>query len=150
MDKARKLAILGMAVSGLLATLKITVGWFGHSAALSADGFESAADVFTSGLVLIALTLAARPPDENHPYGHGRVEILTGLLLGFILLAAGAGIAWHGWTGGADETTVPASYAVWPLAVSIVVKLGLMIVKHRNARKIGSTSLAADATNDAI
>jgi len=36
--------------------------------------------------------------DENHPYGHGRVEILTGLLLGFILFGAGAGIAWHGLT----------------------------------------------------
>src|ERR1039457_1737079 len=72
MERARQLAILGMVVSGLLAILKITVGWFAHSAAVSADGFESAADVFTSGLVLVGLTLAARPAGDNHPYGHGR------------------------------------------------------------------------------
>src|SRR5271170_7928833 len=114
MEKARQLAILGMVVSGLLAILKITVGWLGHSAALSADGFESAADVFTSGLVLIGLTIAARPADENHPYGHGRVEILTGLLLGFILFCAGGLIALHGWRPADDEKHVPASYAIWP------------------------------------
>jgi cation diffusion facilitator family transporter len=150
MEKARKLAILGMAVSGLLATLKITVGWFGHSAALSADGFESAADVFTSGLVLIALTLAARPADENHPYGHGRVEILTGLLLGFILVCAGGAIAWHGLTPHADETQAPKFYAIWPLFISIGAKFWLVMVKYRYSRQIGSSSLLADSANDGV
>ena len=50
---------------------------------------ESTADVFASGLVFVGLTIAARPADKNHPYGHGRVETLTGLMLGFLLLAAG-------------------------------------------------------------
>jgi cation diffusion facilitator family transporter len=139
-----------MAVSGSLAVLKITVGWMAHSAALSADGFESAADVVTSGLVLIAMILAARPPDENHPYGHGRVEILSGLLLGFILFGAGCGIAWHGLTPGANETEVPASYAVWPLLISIGAKVFLVVLKYRHSREIGSSSLMADAANDGV
>lgn len=150
MKKARQLAILGMTVSGLLAIFKITVGWLAHSAVVQADGFESAADVFTSGLVLVAMILAERPPDENHPYGHGRVEILTGLILGFVLLCAGAAIAWHGLTGGADEKRVPASYAIWPLIVSIGVKCGLVVAKYRHSRRIGSSSLLADAANDGI
>jgi cation diffusion facilitator family transporter len=150
MERARQLAILGMVVSGLLAILKITVGLFAHSAAVSADGFESAADVFTSGLVLIGLTLAARPADENHPYGHGRVEILTGLLLGFLLACAGCGIAWHGFAGAADERHVPASYAIWPLILSIGAKFGLVLVKTRHGRQIGSASLVADAANDGV
>ena len=150
MERARQLAILGMVVSGLLAILKITVGWFAHSAAVSADGFESAADVFTSGLVLVGLTLAARPADENHPYGHGRVEILTGLLLGFLLACAGCGIAWHGLAGAADENHVPASYAIWPLVLSIGAKFKLVLVKTRHGREIGSASLVADAANDGI
>ena len=108
-----------MVVSGVLAILKITIGRLAHSAAVTADGFESATDVFTSGLVLLGLKLAARPADENHPYGHGRVEILMGLLLGFILVCAGGGIAWHGFTGAADETQVPAAYAIWPVVISI-------------------------------
>src|SRR6185312_5537826 len=102
MDRARQAAITGMSVSGALAAIKITGGVFSGSASLLADGFESAADVFSSGLVLVGLTLAARPADDNHPYGHGRVEILTGLLLGFFLFAAGCLIAWHAITGGAE------------------------------------------------
>ena len=120
-----------------------------HSAALSADGFESATDVFTSGLVLVALTLAARPADENHPYGHGRVEILTGLLLGFLLAIAGCAIAWHGLTG-REEKHVPASWALWPLVLSIAAKFCLVMVKSRYGRQIGSSSLLADAVNDGI
>ena len=150
MERARKIAILGMVVSGLLAILKITVGWIAHSAAVSADGFESATDVFTSGLLLIGLILAARPADDNHPYGHGRVEILIGLLLGFILACAGGGIAWHGLTGAADAKHVPASYAIWPLIVSIGAKFWLVVVKTRHGRQIGSSSLVADAVNDGV
>jgi cation diffusion facilitator family transporter len=150
MERARQIAILGMLVSGLLAILKITVGSLAHSAALSADGFESATDVFTSGLVLVGLTLAARPADDNHPYGHGRVEILIGLLLGFILVCAGGGIAWHGLTGAADEKHLPASYAIWPIIVSIAAKFWLVFIKYRHGRQIGSSSLVADAANDAM
>jgi cation diffusion facilitator family transporter len=126
------------------------VGWLAHSAAVSADGFESATDVFTSGLVLVGLILAARPADENHPYGHGRVEILIGLLLGFILACAGCAIAWHGLTGAADEKNVPAAYAVGPLIFSILAKFWLVLIKSRHGRRIGSSSLVADAANDGI
>jgi cation diffusion facilitator family transporter len=150
MERARQLAILGMVVSGLLAILKITIGWMAHSAAVSADGFESATDVFASGLVLVGLTLAARPADDNHPYGHGRVEILIGLLLGFMLACVGGAIAWHGLTGAADETHVPAAYAVGPLIFSILAKFWLVVLKSRHGRQIGSTSLVADAVNDGI
>lgn len=148
MDKARKIAILGIVVSAALATLKIVVGWLAHSASVGADGLESASDVFTSGLVLIGLTLAARPADRNHPYGHGRVEILTGLLLGFLLFAAGCFIAWRGFTGASHVSGIPAAYAVWPLLISIGAKFGLVIVKRRHGQKIGSSSLLADAAND--
>ncbi|MDE3196998.1 MAG: cation diffusion facilitator family transporter, partial [Acidobacteriota bacterium] len=99
MRQARRIAILGMAVSGLLALIKIVSGWRAHSASVLADGFESAADVFASGLVLIGLIISARPADREHPYGHGRVETLTGLILGFFLLGAGLLIAWHGLRG---------------------------------------------------
>jgi cation diffusion facilitator family transporter len=100
--------------------------------------------------VLVGLTLAARPADRNHPYGHGRVEILTGLLLGFILFMAGCFIAWHGFTGASHVSEVPAAYAVWPLFVSILAKFGLVLVKRRHGKQIGSSSLLADAANDAV
>ena len=64
MQKATQIAKTGMVVSGLLATLKIGIGLAAHSAAVTADGFESAADILTSGLVLIGITIAARPADD--------------------------------------------------------------------------------------
>ncbi len=149
MRRARHIAILGMVVSGVLAVMKILLGLKGHSAAVVADGFESSADVFASGLVLIGLILAERPADENHPYGHGRVETLTGLLLGFFLFCAGALIARHGLVDAADALP-PAWWAVLPLILSILAKGGLVVVKYRHSREIGSTSLRADAANDAI
>ena len=72
MHIGQRVAIAGMVVSGSLAVIKIVAGVHGHSTAVVADGLESAGDVFASGFVLLGLTLAARPPDKNHPYGHGR------------------------------------------------------------------------------
>src|SRR6266581_5871116 len=94
MQTGQRVAATGMLVSGALAVIKIAAGMTGHSTAVVADGFESAADVIASGFVLFGLTIAARPADENHPYGHGRVEILTGLLIGFVLTGGGALISW--------------------------------------------------------
>lgn len=150
MQKARQIAKAGMVVSGLLAILKIGVGWTANSASVMADGFESAADVFTSGLVLVGMTIAALPADDNHPYGHGRVEILTGLLLGFVLFGAGLLIAVHAWTGAGETPIPPATYAVWPLLISIAAKSWLVVVKLRHARRLESSSLKADAMNDAV
>lgn len=147
--RARQIAILGMLVSGLLALIKIVAGWRARSASVLADGFESAADVFASGLVLIGLIIAARPADHDHPYGHGRVETLSGLILGLFLFAAGVLISWHGITGSGDAV-VPASWAVIPLVISIAAKAGLVVVKYRHGKSIGSSSLLADAANDAI
>jgi cation diffusion facilitator family transporter len=139
-----------MVVSSLLAGVKIGVGLAAHSAAVTADGFESASDVFTSGLVLAGMTIAARPADENHPYGHGRVEILTGLLLGFLLFGAGTLIAVHAWTGAGEIPMPPAAYAVWPLLISIAAKLGLVTAKYRHGKRLNSSSLKADAAHDAV
>jgi cation diffusion facilitator family transporter len=150
MQKATQIARTGMIVSGLLGALKIGVGLVGHSAAVTADGFESAADVFTSGMVLVGMTIAARPPDENHPYGHGRVEILTGLLLGFLLFGAGLIIALHAWTGAGNVETPPAAYAIWPVLISIGVKFAMVTYKRRAAQQYSSSALRADAANDAV
>ncbi|HNP07292.1 MAG TPA: cation diffusion facilitator family transporter, partial [Cyclobacteriaceae bacterium] len=59
-----------------LAIIKAVAGFFGNSYALIADAIESTTDIFSSLLVLLGLKYAKRPPDENHPYGHGKIEPL--------------------------------------------------------------------------
>jgi len=150
MQSGQRVAILGMVVSGALAVAKIAVGRAGHSTAVVADGFESVGDVFASGFVLLGLTLAAKPPDDDHPYGHGRIETLTGLLIGLVLTAAGAVIA-VGSIERLGRTRLPlALFVIWPLAVSALVKAGLATYKFRHGRKLGSASLTADAWNDTM
>jgi cation diffusion facilitator family transporter len=139
-----------MAVSGGLAALKIFTGAMSGSNSLLADGFESAGDVVSSFMVFLGLTLAAKPADSNHPYGHGRAEILSGLALGIMLFLGGLAIAVHALLGAGDVIGAPARYAVYPLVFSIGVKAWLMRLKYRQGRKMGSASLVADAYNDAI
>jgi cation diffusion facilitator family transporter len=149
MQTGQRVAATGMLVSGVLAAIKIAVGLSGHSTAVVADGLESAADVIASGFVLFGLMLAAKPADENHPYGHGRVETLTGLLIGLVLMAGGAFISWNAIRQIGHPHEPLQEFVVWPLALSIAAKTGLATLKFHFGRKLQSDALTADAWNDA-
>lgn len=144
------MALVGMAISGALAALKIAVGVVAASTAVLADGFESAGDVLASGLVFLGLTVAAKPADSNHPYGHGRAETLSGFLVGMLLFTGGVVIATHAIFGVGDVIRVPARYAIVPLLISIAAKAIMVSVKLRVGRQSGSMALVADAWNDGI
>ncbi|MCU1274504.1 MAG: Cation diffusion facilitator family transporter [Bryobacterales bacterium] len=146
----QKVALASMIVSGTLAVVKIVIGLMAGSTAVVADGLESAGDVFASGLVFLGLTVAAKPADWNHPYGHGRAETITGLAVGLILLATGFTISFHALQQVGQPHRPPAMYAIWPLIGSIGMKSILVGVKYRIGKKIGSSALAADAWNDAV
>lgn len=146
----RRIATLSVVASAALAALKIIVGWMAGSTSVVADGCESAGDVIASGVVLFGLTIAAKPPDERHPYGHGRMEMLTGLGVGFILAAAGLGICVNALRRAEMVHETPAAYGLWPLVISIAVKVALSTAKFRYGRRIQSAALVADAWNDAV
>lgn len=146
----RRVALASLLLSAVLATMKIWVGLVAGSTAVVSDGFESAGDVFASGFVLVGLTLAEKPPDEEHPYGHGRFELLSGLLVGILLAATGALIAYHALEHVWTEQKPPRAFAVWPMAVSIVVKSVTWWFKRIYGQRIGSDSLVADSWNDAM
>ncbi|MCC6862475.1 MAG: cation transporter [Bryobacterales bacterium] len=150
MDVGQRVAIVGMCVSALLAVLKVIVGWMAGSTAVVADGVESAGDIFASGFVWVGLRLAAKPPDANHPYGHGRVETLSGLVVGLGLMLVGVSICYHSLQTIGERHAPPALYAVWPLLVSIGAKSFLSWLKFHYGRKIRSAALVADAWNDTI
>lgn len=145
---ARRAALASIAISVTLSSVKIAVGLAAHSVALVSDGFESAADILMSGLVLFGLWIAAKPADADHPYGHGRFEILTGLAIGAVLAGAGAGISWRAIANRHD--LAPAAYALWPLAGATALKASMWLFKKRIARHSGSAALNADAWNDAV
>lgn len=147
---AKRVALISMLLSACLAAAKITVGLMAGSTAVVSDGIESAGDVLASGLVLFGLIVALRPPDAEHPYGHGRFETLTALAVGMLLIATGALICYGSLDRSFHSEQTPALFAIWPLIGSIVVKSGTWAAKRYYGRKIRSDALAADAWNDAV
>lgn len=148
--RGRRVALLSVLLNLLLASLSIWVGWRGASTTVLAAGVEFSADVVASVVVLAGFWYASRPADSNHPYGHGRAETLTGLLVGLGLVLVGMAIAARSLHQLGARTVPPAAFTMWPLALALVVKSGLMLTKVRLARRIGSQAMLADAWNDSV
>jgi len=150
MKHIHSLAIVSIFASGALSLMNLAVGWVGRSTSVTAAGVEFAGDVIASSVVLFGTLLAARPADEDHPYGHGRIEILAALLVGVVLVLGGVAICLRSLQKVADLHAPPAAYTMWPLAVAVVVKSLLATSKFSVGRKFGSAALVADAWNDAV
>ena len=139
--------ILAATVNSALAATQIVTGWLFQSQALIADGVHTLSDLVSDGVVLFAAGKASASPDENHPYGHGRIETLATIVVGVLLAFAALGIAW---TAGqrllAWETlTGPAPAALLFAALTLVAKEGLYQYTVRAARRIQSPMLQANA-----
>lgn len=144
-QRAIRTAIISMIGNFVLAIVKGIVGVFGNSYALIADAIESTADVFSSFLVVIGLRYANRPPDKNHPYGHGRVEpLITFVVVGFLCVSATVIIIesiHHILT----PHKAPAAYTLWFLGGIIIIKELFFRFVSRAGNEMGSTALKADA-----
>jgi cation diffusion facilitator family transporter len=92
--ESRNVTLIGSVIDLLLGVAKIVVGYIGSSQALIADGVHSLSDLATDGVVLLAMKHGSREADEEHPYGHGRIETLATIALGVALIGVAAGIAW--------------------------------------------------------
>jgi cation diffusion facilitator family transporter len=147
---AKRVTAIGMAVSGALSASKLVIGWIAHSTAVFADGMENAVDLFGSGLILYALHIASKPPDSDHPYGHGRSETIAGLAVGVLLGASGVAICYESIRRLRIKTEIPHLYAIWPMIASIVIKATLSFGKFRFGHRLGSAALVADAWHDGI
>src|SRR5438477_7695163 len=143
----RRIALVSVGLGVVLAVAKIWTGLAARSTAVVSDGFESAGDVLSSAIVYGGLLLASKPPDAEHPYGHGRYETLAGLAVGAMLLLAGTAIFWHGFRH-LGERSVLQPYTLYPLVAAVIVKLALAASKLRIAKRIASTALEADGWHD--
>lgn len=148
----RQLALFSIISNTVLSLIKIAAGMLGHSNALIADGIESSMDIFSSALIWGALKYAEKPPDREHPYGHGKIESLAAVVGALFLLGAGTSVAWHSikeiwlhWSGQHTHTEHPAAWTLLVLVGVIVFKEILFRILHKQGAKVGSTALQADA-----
>ena len=144
-DQASKTAWLSLIGNLGMAIVKFLVGYFGNAYALIADAIESTGDVFASMLVLIGIKYAQKPPDENHPYGHGKVEpLITFAVVGF-LVVSGTLIIDESIHNILTPHKAPHSFTLYFLGAIILIKEGFFRYVDKTSKETGSTSLKADA-----
>lgn len=146
-NQGAALVLRGVLLNLMLAMVKLAGGVFGHTYALIADAMESLIDVVTSLLVWVGFQVAKRPPDAEHPYGHGKAESLAALFVAGVMLAAAAWIAHHALREIQSPQVGPKAFTL-PLLVGVVlVKLWFSRRLERQALASSSTSLAAESSH---
>jgi cation diffusion facilitator family transporter len=138
-------SMVALCTSALLACVKLLAGFFGQSYALIADGIESCADLLSTLVVWSALRISARPPDVNHPFGHGKAESLSGLLVGLAVLGAAAAIGYHSILEILTPHHAPRPWTLLVLIGVIGTKETLYRWVHSVGERIHSTALKSDA-----
>ncbi|WP_027399437.1 cation diffusion facilitator family transporter [Anaerovorax odorimutans] len=138
----------------LLCIMKLSIGFFVSSIAIIADGINNLADASSSIITLIGFKLAAMPEDEEHPYGHARIEYLTGLFISFIIIILGFKLL----TSSFDKILHPdplkfSIITVIILIISILIKIWQCLFNIKTGKEINSSALKAtgtDSKNDVI
>lgn len=144
--KADRVMRIGFWMNALLMVMKLAAGHYGHSGAVFADGMESACDFIVIGMTIAALKIGRKPFDADHPYGHGKVESLSAILVSVVIGATGVWVLYGAIASiitGAYQT--PALIAVLTAAATIVIKESLYRYSVREGGLLGSPALLAIA-----
>lgn len=143
--ESAQLVLRGIGLNAVLAVLKFAGGYFGHTYALIADAAESMLDILSSILVWAGFRVASRPPDADHPYGHGKAEPLAALSVAIFIFAAAGWVGWHA----IREIITPHQGPHWatlPLLAGIVgAKIWFSRRMRTAGENAGSTALGAEA-----
>lgn len=139
------MVLRGIALNAVLAVVKLAAGILGHTYALVADAAESMLDILTSTMVWLGFQVAARPPDADHPYGHGKAESLAGLAVAAFIFAMAGWVGWHA----VQEIRTPHQGPAW---WTLIVLAGVIVAKAMFSRRmsaagesVGSTALGIEA-----
>lgn len=145
-----KVTLVGSVGNVALLTFKFIAGILGHSSAMIADAVHSLSDFITDVVVLVFVSISAKPQDKSHDYGHGKFETIASFLIGLALVAAATGIIVSGvlklvaWWGG-DDLAAPGWIALWAALLSILIKELLYQYTVRKGRKYNSQVVIANA-----
>lgn len=146
---AVKVSTVSIAVNLILSLLKLITGFLGKSSAMISDAIHSASDVFSTIVVIIGVKMAGKKADEEHPYGHERMECAAAMILAMLLGIVGFGIGASGirkiLSGSYDSFEVPTLLPLIAAVISIAVKEWMFWYTKSAAKKIDSAALMADA-----
>jgi cation diffusion facilitator family transporter len=143
---AKKVALFSASSNLLLAVSKVIFGLLGRSHALFADGIDSFADLFSDFLMIMAVKVGSHAPDQEHPYGHGRIETIIAMVLAIILLISGGVIIFNVWHSILRAHLVkPKVYTLIIAGISVLFNEGLFHYIARVGKQIYSNALNVSA-----
>ena len=146
---AEKGAVISILAYILIAVLKLTVGVWADSSALRADGLNNFTDIIASLAVLIGLRLARRPADDDHRYGHWKVETVASMVTSFIMVVVGGQVLISSIKAFLNHTTTsPDPIAAYVGVFSAVLMLGVYLYNRNLAKRVNSQALLAAAKDN--
>lgn len=143
--KAEFAAMVGIVGNVILAALKGGVGIYANSKALIADAVHSASDVAGSFAVFIGLRAAKRPPDKDHPYGHGKAESIAAIIVAVLLFLVGIEIGSSSFQAFFQPIEAPKAIAIVAVLISIITKELMFRYKYRLGKQLDSDALIVNA-----
>jgi len=145
----RVAAITAIAGNAALAILKIAAGTASGSAALIGDGIDSSADVLVGIITLVIVNIISKPADKEHPWGHGRAETVSTMLLSFIIFFAGAQLIVSSMSNliSGEQQFTPSAMAIIITSISIAGKILLAWSQYRLGKRANSAIIKANAKN---
>lgn len=140
--------VLGILLNLLLFAIKYVAGTLSGSIAIIADGMNSLSDAGSSVITLLGFKMAGKKPDPEHPFGHGRIEYVSGLAVSFIILMMGIEL----FRSSVDKILHPTAIetggvVILILVVSILMKLYMSLYNYKVGKKIDSAAMKATATD---
>ncbi|MFD2213836.1 cation diffusion facilitator family transporter [Metabacillus endolithicus] len=138
-------AMIGVVGNIVLAIVKGAVGVIAESRALVADAVHSASDVAGSLAVFIGVRAAKQPPDEDHPYGHGKAESIAAIIVAVLLFLVGLEIGKSSFESFFEEIEAPKPLAIYAVILSIVVKEWMFRYKFKLGKRIKSDAIIVNA-----
>jgi len=146
-----KVAIISIFANIVLAGSKIAVGAFSNSAAILAEGLHSFMDIFSSAVGYIGIKISKKPSDKEHPYGHYKFEVLSGVVITIIVFATGIGIIYESYKNFLDPHKLEISYLAFGVMIfSAVVNEIMARLKIYHGKKEGSVSLLSDGIHSRV
>lgn len=146
---AMRVSAVSIAANLLLSCFKLLAGVLAHSQAMVSDAVHSASDVMSTIVVIVGVKLSGQSSDEEHPYGHERMECVASIVLAVILLFTGLAIGQKAvsqiFSGETASLQIPGALALVAAILSILVKEAMYHYTRINARRIDSSALMADA-----
>ena len=146
-EASRRVTLVSVVWNLILTVAQIIIGFVGHSQALVADGLHTLSDFITDFMVLFALKHGRKDADQEHPYGHARIETAVTMILGIILVAVGAGIAISAGMrlSSAQTFVIPSAMTLWIAVITLGAKEGLYRYTMVTADRFDSNMLRANA-----